>query len=716
MVHYFIQVVAFQLFFLLIYDVFLSKETFFNWNRAYLLMTAIISVILPFIKIESLTALTHEPFIVKLPAVIIGKSQTTLDPEIANYAGITIESQSTPFWKIFLFAGMGIMTLILLIKIFRLLSLYLKNPQQWKGDLLIIKLFNSSAAFSFFHCIFLGDRIFEEDKSAILEHETVHVKQRHSLDLLFFELMRIVFWFNPLAYMYQSRMATLHEYIADAKAVKFQNKKEYYNQLLSQVFETRQFSFVNPFFKQSLIRLNIFGKQCSFSTGGGQVKKRIVMLSQSKSKQRNIFKYALLLPLVAGMLFYVSCNKKIVSKEDPAAFNLSQFTHSRELGSSGDLSKEDKIKVDAFQNFLETHTNYVVWAKANSSESIITYSIHSKDEEIPKEAKKVEIQSVKNGFNLISDFVNYENSINKLEEVEEAGVKEHDKIVESEDKEEIVEIEEIEVKENDRIEVPFSVIDKVPTTKECYKNFITNNERKECMSDFISKHVNMNFNIGLASQLGLEGRQRINVIFKIDTDGKVIDVRSKAAHPGLEAEAIRIINTLPKFIPGEQKGKAAVVPYSLPIIFQVNGKSNNSEENEQNNNETNFKENASQDVGLTEVPFSVVEEAPRFKDCTSATNDDAKKCTSQNVANFVHKNFNTKLAKQNGLVGRQRINVIFKIDKQGNVINIRTRASSLVLEQEAIRVVGDLPKFTPGKHKGQPVVVPYSLPILFSVQ
>ena len=157
----------------------------------------------------------------------------------------------------------------------------------------------------------------------------------------------------------------------------------------------------------------------------------------------------------------------------------------------------------------------------------------------------------------------------------------------------------------------------------------------------------------------------------------------------MEAEAIRIINTLPKFIPGEQKGKAAVVPYSLPIIFQVNGKSNNSEENEQNNNETNFKENASQDVGLTEVPFSVVEEAPRFKDCTSATNDDAKKCTSQNVANFVHKNFNTKLAKQNGLVGRQRINVIFKIDKQGNVINIRTRASSLVLEQEAIRVVGE---------------------------
>ncbi len=312
MLHYFLQIIAFQLFFLLIYDLFLRKETFFNWNRAYLLITSILSMVLPFMKIDSLNVMAPNRFVVRLPEVIIGKPASTLDPAVAELAGITITQQTTPLWKIILIVGMSVAAIIFLIKMVRLAAMRIKNHGQWEGDLLIVKLLNSTTAFSFFHYVFLGERIPEQNRKSILEHESVHVKEKHSVDLLFFELMRIVFWFNPLVYMYQNRMATLHEYIADAKAVKFQNKKEYYNQLLSQVFETRQFSFVNPFFKQSLI------------------KKRIVMLSQSKSKQRNIFKYALLIPLIAGMLFYVSCHKESLAEDDPATFDLSQYSYSIE--------------------------------------------------------------------------------------------------------------------------------------------------------------------------------------------------------------------------------------------------------------------------------------------------------------------------------------------------------------------------------------------------
>jgi len=92
------------------------------------------------------------------------------------------------------------------------------------------------------------------------------------------------------------------------------------------------------------------------------------------------------------------------------------------------------------------------------------------------------------------------------------------------------------------------------------------------MSKSISMHLNRNFNIKLADSLNLKGRQRINVIFKIDNKGDVIGIRSRAPHPGLEAEAIRVINTLPKFIPKEHKGKKVNVPYSLPIIFNVTKK------------------------------------------------------------------------------------------------------------------------------------------------
>ena len=67
----------------------------------------------------------------------------------------------------------------------------------------------------------------------------------------------------------------------------------------------------------------------------------------------------------------------------------------------------------------------------------------------------------------------------------------------------------------------------------------------------------------------LSGRQRISVIFKIDKNGDVVGVRARAPHPRLVKEATRVVNLLPKMKPGKQRGKAVVVPYSLPIIFQV---------------------------------------------------------------------------------------------------------------------------------------------------
>ena len=89
------------------------------------------------------------------------------------------------------------------------------------------------------------------------------------------------------------------------------------------------------------------------------------------------------------------------------------------------------------------------------------------------------------------------------------------------------------------------------------------------MSEKIAKFVRKKFNTKLAEGIGLSGRQRISVIFKIDKLGDVVGVRARAPHPQLEDEAIRVINLLPKMKPGMQLGKAVVVPYSLPINFEV---------------------------------------------------------------------------------------------------------------------------------------------------
>jgi len=134
---------------------------------------------------------------------------------------------------------------------------------------------------------------------------------------------------------------------------------------------------------------------------------------------------------------------------------------------------------------------------------------------------------------------------------------------------EIVEVEDVMVDEVDEdIEVPFAVIENVPVFPGC-ENEKGNNAKKQCMSEKIQRFVTRNFNTELASDLGLSGRQRINVIFKIDKTGNVTGVRSRAPHPGLEREAARVINALPKMKPGKQRGKAVTVPYSLPIVFQV---------------------------------------------------------------------------------------------------------------------------------------------------
>jgi len=154
-------------------------------------------------------------------------------------------------------------------------------------------------------------------------------------------------------------------------------------------------------------------------------------------------------------------------------------------------------------------------------------------------------------------------AIEDEEEVEENVIKSTE--ISQEDEIEIEDIIVDELIEDD--EIIISVVENVPEYPGCEKG--SNAEKRKCMSAKIAKFVQKKFNTDLAGDLGLSGRQRINVIFKIDKSGNVTGVRSRAPHPRLEKEAARVINLLPKMKPGRQRGKAVIVPYSLPITFQV---------------------------------------------------------------------------------------------------------------------------------------------------
>tara|TARA_R110002126_G_scaffold77796_1_gene193896 strand:- start:17680 stop:18876 length:1197 start_codon:yes stop_codon:yes gene_type:complete len=335
MINYILQVILFQVFFLAIYDFFLSKETFFTKNRWYLLITPILSFVIPFIKIPSFQKAVSQDFVIQLPEIILSPEKVIQNTIAPQNLETSINYITVLFW-----GGVVVFLTLFLLKLLKIINLIRKNEAIKKSHFKLILLPNETKAFSFFNYIFLGKEIAANQQEKVIAHELVHSKQKHSLDLLFFEVLKITMWFNPMIYFYQKRITLVHEYISDAVVAKSESKETYINNLLSSFFQVENIAFVNQFCKKSFI------------------KRRIVMITKHRSKKINQFKYLVLIPVLLGMLFYSSCSKELfnndqVSKKE--SFNMYMF-------SKGNLEKYKNTRetyLDAFlgdyvpENFIE---------------------------------------------------------------------------------------------------------------------------------------------------------------------------------------------------------------------------------------------------------------------------------------------------------------------------------------------------------------------------
>ncbi len=467
MLHYIIQTVVFQLLFLLTYDLFLKKETFFNINRLYLLVTPILSLLIPLIKIDSVQQALPEAYTMTLPTIFLGEATGQTAPQ----------SVQAFDWSWLAYAGMVISLLFFAFRLYKIWRLKKTGELYTFPNFKQVVVKEKELAFSFFDHIFLGAATFKKDHDHIIQHEMIHVKQKHSYDLLFFELLRIVFWFNPMIYVYQKRISELHEFIADSVMTKSVKKKQYCEHLLQEVFQTQNISFINQFFNHSLI------------------KKRIVMLQKSKSKQIFKLKYLLLLPLVMVMMVYTSCTQEAIAQQEETVVE----------GKSTAAAKSDVMaKIEELRESIA--------AKGNMTE----------EEEKALTALFVLI----NKDGLESQYVDW-------------------------------------VK--DELDIPFGVIEEVPVFPGCEDA----TDKKKCFEQNISAFVGKNFDVKMASGLGLEGKQRIMVQFRIKADGTVSKIKARAPHPKLEDEATRVVSILPTMEPGKAKGKKVSVIYSLPIVFAL---------------------------------------------------------------------------------------------------------------------------------------------------
>jgi BlaR1 peptidase M56 len=275
------------------YQLLLKKETFFNANRVFLLMGLISATLLP------LAVFTKTVWVDPQPQQQLSNADMAL-----LMAAMQNQPAAQPDFQLnWLFIVLGIYAAGLLFFGIKLLADIYKVRRMLKGKNLVqdegYKLVDShdiEAPFSFFNYIVFNSAALQpQELESIISHEKVHSRQKHSLDMLVAQAYCILFWFNPLAWLYRKAISQNLEFIADAEAaVQVTDRTSYQKTMLRLSVQPQQIAIINHFY-QSLI------------------KKRIVMLNKQRSHRRNSWKFAVVLPLLAA--FMMAFQVKTVARE-----------------------------------------------------------------------------------------------------------------------------------------------------------------------------------------------------------------------------------------------------------------------------------------------------------------------------------------------------------------------------------------------------------------
>lgn len=280
--------------FMAAYIVLLAKETNFSLQRFFLIAAIIASLTFPLIhlsfsdgNIPSLSRLLPSSF---LPELMISD-------QAAGNAASTTDAGFDMWLGIALFYGAGLLVSFSLFTI-RLIQLTRKltgNSFSAVGKYKVIESSGHRHTFSFFNYIFLGqaDELSIDEKQRILQHETIHARQLHSLDVLLVNITGVLFWFNPIIKTYKKIFIQLHEFEADARAVEDRDVNDYCTLLAKVALQSADFRLANHFNNSLTL-------------------KRIKMMRTLKQKIKTwkILAFAGVIPLV---FFLVACQDQVMN-------------------------------------------------------------------------------------------------------------------------------------------------------------------------------------------------------------------------------------------------------------------------------------------------------------------------------------------------------------------------------------------------------------------
>lgn len=681
--------------FLLIYQLFLMKETFFRFNRYYLVVTLALGVLIP---VSRLAWDYMDASSIALHA-FVGFQGTARVFEVSANNHTRIDWLR---WINLIYWSGVIFFLIQFIKeVISIVNTIRKYPHQRFPAYTLVTTEYEHLPFSFMGYIFISRKVqFKDDElNRILEHEGSHVQGVHSLDVLLVEIIKAFAWFSPLVYWYKITIRNTHEYLADALVLKHSDTRSYGQLLINNAQQGLQMTLANHFIYS-------------------QLKNRINMMIQSPSRRINIWKYTLIIPVLI-MLGVMFAYKSDSSKD--------LFTVSKDPFISKDTLPDEKLY------FLNGEKSTVAEIKNILPQQITSVTVIKDKEQLKpygEEGKHGVIQIVTRTLYFVDGVESTKEAVDKIdpEQIESMDVIRFGKSTTG--------IVKVTLKEQQPMWFQH-LMPQFPGGDEALLKYLAENIKYP----------------SIAKEKNIQGR--VILEFIVGTDGSITGIKTKKGiGGGCDEEAMRVVNSMntmkEKWIPGSKEGKVVPVSFTLPITFTLGDTNVSKDINKIKVKEGDtflrpdqfkvdektglvtildqtvlksgkktivyfedfeqIQRNQKIDISIKEKtePSRYVQEMPQFPGGDAA------------LINYLANNIKyPNIAKQNKIEGK--VIVSFVVEKDGTIDRFKMeKGIGAGCNEEALRVLHKMNhdgiKWVPGKDKGAAVPVLYTLPISFKLE
>ena len=658
---YFLKVnVAFVLFYAF-YRLLFYKDTFFKLRRASLLAFFGLALLYPLLNIQEWVK-EQEPMTEVIQIYSAMLPEMTVTPEVVvktDWKGILLSASSYMYWGV-----MALLFVRFFIQLSSILLLAYRSRRTVIHGVPVYRLDKPAGPFSFFKMIFIHPESHSEKEiDEILTHECTHVFQWHSVDVMICELITVICWVNPFAWLLKREVRHNLEYLADNTVIQSgYDCKSYQYHLLGLAHH----------YQAAATLYNSFNVL--------HLKNRISMMNKKRSHGIGRTKYLIFIPLAAFLMLLSNIEAVARITGEIAAEAVAGVKEATEIS----VLSEDDVKVsgqviDDFNgpvigaNVIVKGTNVGTITDTEGYFVLETTKIAVLRFSFPgMKAKEVAVKDVQGKLKvqLYSD--------GSAQGSQSAPPPPPMSPQISTDPSDLV----------------FTVVEVMPEFP----------GGQGALLQFLAKSIKYPV---IAQQNGIQGR--VTCSFVVGKDGVIRNIEViRGVDPSLDLEATRVISMMPKWKPGMQKGKEVSVKYTVPVTFRLQGKEDNKPTplpaGEGDNEITVVGYGEQKSADTSGQVFAIVEKMPQFPGGEKAINEFISKTLQYPV-----------IAQENGIQGK--VVCSFIINQDGSVTDAEVVSGvDPSLDREALRIVSAMPKWTPGTQRGKAVRVKYTMPVTFTLQ